>query len=172
MEKAQKTVKNAIKTPKSANKTTKTVRKSTKNEKNEENSEVKIPKTTVKKTRLGRPPRIKTKDLIAAAYEYMDSAMVPSVTEFALLQGYERQYLYERASIEKNKGKPELSDTIKKISQCKEVKLEKMAITGLCPPNFAIFALKQLGWTDKVEVKDNTEDTESGLAYIAPRLEN
>ena len=131
------------------------------------------PESKIKRT-PGRPPRMTTKALIAAAYDYMESSPMPNITEFALLQGYERQYLYERADNEKNKGKPQLSDTLKKISQLKEVQLEKMAIMGLCPPNFAIFALKQLGWTDTVEQKiDADVDAEvSGVVLLAPVLES
>ena len=145
---------------------------SKKKEQKENIRESEVPKTKIKNTG-GRPPRIKTKDLIAAAYDYMNTAPVPNITEFALQQGYERQYLYERAENEKNKGKPQLSDTIKKISQMKEVQLEKLALMGLCPDRFAIFALKQLGWSDKVEQKiDADVDAEvSGVVMLAPVLE-
>ena len=164
-----KTIKNVTKNRKNTSKNTKAVKKV---EQKEDIREQELPKTKIKNTG-GRPPRIKTKDLIAAAYLYMETSAVPNITEFALQQGYERQYLYERAEIEKSKGKPELSDTIKKISQMKELQLEKLAILGLCPPNFAIFALKQLGWTDKVEEKIDAdiEANVGGVLVMAPRLE-
>jgi len=137
-----------------------------------ENTLEDTPKTKVKNT-AGRPPKMSTKKLIAAAYEYMESTPIPNVTEFALQQGYERTYIYERAAIEAERGKPELSNAIKMISQLKEVQLEKMTIVGACPPNFAIFALKQLGWTDKVEQKIDAdiENENSGVIMIAPVLE-
>ena len=55
----------------------------------------------------------------------------------------------------------------------KEVQLEKLALMGLCPDRFAIFALKQLGWSDKVEQKiDADVDAEvSGVVMLAPVLE-
>lgn len=171
-----KTEKTTTKTNRTSTKnvknTSKSSQKSSKNEIADKKSEAEVPGVKIKRTRLGRPPKMKTKDIIAAAYDYMDTAYIPSITEFALEIGYERQSLYKRADIEKERGKPELYDTIKKISQLKEVKIEKYTFMGLCPPNFSIFALKQLGWTDKVEVKENTDENESGLAYIAPRLEN
>ena len=160
----QKSTKTRQKTSKNAPKNTKTCTKSTDLENNS-------PKTAIKHAG-GRPPKMTTKKLIAAAYEYMESAPVPNITEFALQQGYERSYLYQRAEIEKNKGKPELSNTIKMISQLKEVKLEKLALSGLCPPNFAIFALKQLGWTDKVEQTIDAEvENTGGVLMLAPRIE-
>ena len=169
----------AKKTTKTASKTTrKTTKKSTPSKKTtqkmveqfESIRETEVPKVKVKP--VGRPPRMSTKALVAAAYEYMETAGVPNVTEFALQMGYERQYLYERAEIEKEKGKPLLSDTIKKISQLKEVQLEKLAIIGACPAPFAIFALKQLGWTDKVEQKVDVDSENCGVIMLAPVLES
>lgn len=168
----------AKKTTKTASKTTrKTTKKSTQSKKTTQKmveqfeSIREVPWAKVK--RVGRPPRMSTRALVDAAYDYMETAGVPNVTEFALRMGYERQYLYERAEIEKEKGKPLLSDTIKKISQLKEVQLEKLAIMGACPSPFAIFALKQLGWTDKVEQKIDAEVEHSGgVLMLAPRLDN
>lgn len=166
---------NRTKNSKTEVKTTKTASKTNKKASNilkiGDNSLEDAPKTKVKHAG-GRPPKMSTKKLIAAAYEYMESTAIPNITEFALQQGYERSYLYQRAEIEANAGKPELSNTIKMISQLKEVQLEKMTVIGACPPNFAIFALKQLGWTDKVEQTIEADvETTGGVLMLAPRIE-
>ena len=97
----------------------------------------------------GRPPKVNIEDLINDADSYIESAEPPILAEYAHIHGITRQYLYELA----NKH-PELSDTIKKISEAKEVKLERNGLSGVYSPSVTIFSLKQLGWRDSVAVVD------------------
>lgn len=97
----------------------------------------------------GRPPKVQIEDLINDADAYIESANPPILAEYAHLHGITRCYLYQLA--EENK---ELSNTIKKISEAKEVKLEKNALNGIYQPTMAIFSLKQLGWRDSTEIVD------------------
>ena len=97
----------------------------------------------------GRPPKVKIEDLINDADAYIAKANPPIIAEYAHRHGITRQYLYELA--EKDK---ELSDTIKRISEAKEVMLEKKALAGKYVASVAIFSLKQLGWKDSADVTD------------------
>ena len=97
----------------------------------------------------GRPPKVHIEDLINDADAYIESANPPILAEYAHLHGITRQYLYELAN-----GNKDLSDTIKKISEAKEIKLEKYALNGIYQPTMAIFSLKQLGWKDSADVVD------------------
>ena len=100
--------------------------------------------------RMGRPPKVKIEDLINDADAYIAEADPPILAEYAHKHGITRQYLYELAEKDKD-----LSDTIKKISEAKEVMLEKKALAGKYAASVAIFSLKQLGWRDSVEVTDS-----------------
>lgn len=97
----------------------------------------------------GRPPKVNIDDLINNADSYIEEADPPILAEYAHIHGITRQYLYELASKHE-----ELSDTIKKISEAKEVKLERKALQGDYAPSMAIFSLKQLGWRDTHDVVD------------------
>lgn len=101
--------------------------------------------------------KVRAKDLINDADEYIRTADPPILAEYAHIHGITRQYLYQLADIEKKNGKPELSDTLKKISEAKEIKLEKKGLSGEYAPNVAIFSLKQLGWSDKQETKVSSD---------------
>ena len=96
--------------------------------------------------------KVRAKDLVNDADAYIENADPPILAEYAHIHGITRQYLYQLADIEKKKGHPELSDTLKKISEAKEIKLEKKGLSGEYAPNVAIFSLKQLGWSDKQEI--------------------
>lgn len=101
----------------------------------------------------GRPPKVNIEDLINGVDDYLEKANPPIVAEYAHINGITRQYIYELA-----KKDERLSDAIKKISEAKEVMLEKKALKGQYNPSMAIFSLKQLGWKDKVEDKDDDDD--------------
>ena len=124
----------------------------------------------MEKKRIGRPPKVNVEDLINDAENYIATANPPILAEYAHMHGITRQYLYELAG--KNKI---LSDTIKKISEAKEIKLEKGALSGEYSANMAIFSLKQLGWSDKqkIEVSDNIDDSIKEMeAYFAEQKSN
>lgn len=69
---------------------------------------------------------------------YVDAEDIPILAEFAVQNNIRRQTLYEL---------PELSDTVKKCVEKKEVGLERLMLTGKAVTG-CIFSLKQLGWKD------------------------
>ena len=99
----------------------------------------------------GRPPKVNIEDLINDAEEYIATADPPILAEYAHLHGITRQYLYELASKDSK-----LSDTIKMISEAKEVILERKGLSGDYTASMAIFSLKQLGWKDSNDTVDDT----------------
>lgn len=103
---------------------------------------------------MARPRKLDYQKLIDDADDYIASAEPPILAEYAHLHGITRQYLYELAEREKNAGNPQLSDTIKKISEAKEVKLERNGLNGTYNSTMSVFSLKQLGWKDHVEYVD------------------
>lgn len=102
---------------------------------------------------IGRPPKIDLEQMILDADSYIKTANPPIVAEFAHMHDITRSYLYQLADAKKRDGDDRLSNAIKAISEAKEVMLEKKALSGDYAGNMAIFSLKQLGWTDKVEQK-------------------
>lgn len=102
--------------------------------------------------RIGRPPKVKVDDILAAVDSYLEQADPPIVAEFAHLCGITRQRLYSLADEKKRAGDPRLFDAIKRLSEEKEIRLERGALSGHYSPSVAIFSLKQLGWTDKAVV--------------------
>lgn len=103
----------------------------------------------------GRPPKININDLIKDADKYIAEADPPILAEYAHLHNITRQYLYELA-----KENKELSDTIKRISEAKEIMLERETLKGRYQPTMAVFSLKQLGWKDKAPEEANNEALE------------
>jgi hypothetical protein len=72
----------------------------------------------------------------------------PILAEFAVNYDISREYIYELG-----KQCEELSYAIKKCHIAKEYKLEKGMATGEINPGYGNFALKQLGWRDKIETE-------------------
>ena len=96
----------------------------------------------------GRPPKVDVKKVAADLIEYTKNAKpYPILAEFALTLDITREHLYLLA-----RENPVLHDAIAHCHAAKEVGLERTICSGLCPPAFGIFSLKQLGWTDKQEV--------------------
>lgn len=105
-------------------------------------------------SKRGRPRKVNIKNLINGVDEYIASTPLPIVAEYALQNGITRQYLYELADKEKSEGRNELSDAIKRIADTKAIALEKGALIGKFSASMAIFSLKQLGWKDRPEEKN------------------
>lgn len=105
---------------------------------------------------MARPRKLDYQTLIDDADAYIASADPPILAEYAHLHGITRCYLYQLAEAEKNAGRPELSNTIKKISEAKEFILEKNALNGKYNSTMAVFSLKQLGWRDRMEYTDTS----------------
>ena len=103
--------------------------------------------------RTGRPPKVNIEYLINGVDDYLKKSNPPIVAEYAHQHGITRQYIYELA-----KKDEQLSDAIKKISEAKEVMLEKKALKGQYNASMAIFSLKQLGWKDRQEEKSDDDD--------------
>lgn len=96
---------------------------------------------------LGRPVKYtekKLKEIETAMIEYTEKTAVPILAEFAYNYGINRQELYKHNA---------LSDAIKSMMAKKEFQLEKMAMTNKINQTFAIFSLKQLGWSDKQSIE-------------------
>lgn len=98
---------------------------------------------------IGRPPKVNYDDLLNDLDGYIASATPPIVAEYAHLHGITRQRLYSLADEKKAAGDSRLFDAIRKLSESKEIALERGGLTGKYAANMAIFSLKQLGWSDK-----------------------
>ena len=83
-------------------------------------------------------------DLNTKLLQYIRDTDIPIIAEFAYLNDVRRQFLYES---------PALADSIKKCTEKKESQLERMSLKGEVNTTQAIFSLKQLGWTDRQEIK-------------------
>ena len=114
----------------------------------------------MEKNKGGRPPKVDLEKLISDADEYIKTANPPILAEYAHMHGITRQYLYQLADIKNQAGDHRLSDTIKKISEAKEIILERKTLTGEYNSTMAVFSLKQLGWKDRTEIDANTEALE------------
>lgn len=101
----------------------------------------------------GRPPKVNIQELIDGVDAYIKKANPPIVAEYAHKNGITRQRLYQLANEHE-----EIFDAIKKISESKEIMLEKKGLTGRYSTSMAIFSLKQLGWRDKIEHDVSTKD--------------
>lgn len=99
----------------------------------------------------GRPIEIDRAKLVADLAKYIDETDIPIIAEFAYRHGLNRSSIYEIT---------EVSDALKKLIAKKEAALERLMLSG--KPNVAagaIFSLKQLGWSDRTEVKHSGELT-------------
>ena len=85
------------------------------------------------------------KELARLLKEYIEWEDMPILAEFAYKNGVPKSSLYDI---------DELSDLMEKCRNKKEAYLETNALKGKINPSMAIFSLKQLGWTDKVDTKN------------------
>lgn len=95
--------------------------------------------------------------------EYIESRKksIPILKECCLLNDWDYDYVMKLQR--EHEG---LRQSIKKLLNWKEVKLEQGAMTGQLNTTMAVFSLKQLGWRDKHE----QEDTSNAVALEAIRL--
>ena len=91
---------------------------------------------------MARPREWDRAELAEAMFQYIEKTDIPIVAEFAYLHGVDRQRIYEW---------PELADALKGCIAKKEGALEALALTGKVNCSMAIFSLKQLGWTDRID---------------------
>ena len=100
----------------------------------------------------GRPPLYKDpEEMQAKIEEYFFDCDIPTITGLCLHLGFEsRQSFYDYQE------KPNFTYTIKKARLMIENEYEKGWLNSKTP-TFHIFALKNLGWSDKMEVDQKTE---------------
>lgn len=91
--------------------------------------------------------------------EYIDECNanndIPVLKECCLLNGWCYEYVVNMRNRPENE---KLAQSIRRILDWKEVKLEKGALKGELNHTMAIFSLKQLGWRDKQEEESNAEN--------------
>ena len=98
----------------------------------------------------GRPRNLsddEVSDLAREFEDYISTTDIPIIAEFAYKTGIARQSLYDY---------PEFSTLTKAAIDKKEAQLERKALNGEIDKTMAIFSLKQLGWSDKLERKDTS----------------
>lgn len=107
-----------------------------------------------KNKNLGGRPKIwegeKLEEMCRAYETYINETPIPIVAEFAYKNDIRKATLYEQ---------PRFAYLTKKATEKKEAQLEIMALSGRVNTTFAIFSLKQLGWTDRQEVHQTGELT-------------
>lgn len=92
------------------------------------------------------PERIQ--EIIEYMEKYIEDSAIPSIAKFAYISNMSRQALYEHS---------EFSDMLKRLKDKREAALEEKLFSD---PRFAtgtIFALKQMGWSDKQEIDHTTK---------------
>jgi len=121
---------------------------------------------------VGRPPKYETPEQLQAAIDeyfntgvklrkvecgkapnnWVESIPVPTITGLCLYLGFEsRQSFYDLQS------RSEFSYTIKRARTMIECEYEEMLSTG--NTGGAIFALKNMGWSDKTETEHTFQNT-------------
>jgi hypothetical protein len=115
----------------------------------------------------GRPRQYDRADLARQFEAYIEATEIPIVAEFASQRGVPRFLLYDW---------PEFSTLLKNCTDKKEAALERKALAGEINVVMAIFGLKQLGWSDRVEstykaALAKPEDTQAHLESLAHNLE-
>lgn len=117
----------------------------------------------------GRPPTGKyiIKDMIEIIDKYTDESDYPILKEACFLNGWD----YDTVMRKRNSSE-ELSRSIKRLMNKREIILEQGVQFGQLDRTFSIFALKQPvhGWTDKPPEEASGADAISKLESIARGL--
>jgi len=92
----------------------------------------------------------KDKEIIGLLEEYIEKTDIPIIAEFAYLNNLPRETLYDRE---------EFSTLLKKAISKKEAQLERLGLSDAVNISMAVFSLKQLGWSDKQEIKQTGDNT-------------
>jgi len=117
---------------------------------------------------VGRPRMYKTpEDMWQKAEEYLSTTTKPSISALALHLGFtDRQSLYDYEN-----RYPEFACTIKKIRGNIVAHFEQMLANEDNKNNTGpIFMLKNFGYSDKVEVKQEIEENKTITLNIAPEV--
>ncbi len=89
---------------------------------------------------------------------------VPNIKEFCLVNGLSYDWLMQIKQIPRDrpetraerKERERITQYIKKIKDWREVKLEQGGLQGKFNPTVSVFALKQEGWTDRIQTQNDT----------------
>lgn len=98
--------------------------------------------------------------------KYVDEAEIPVLAEFAYKNNFTRDYIYTLAKTDQR-----LFNAIKKCTTKKEAVLELGTLMGKYEKTMAIFSLKQLGWSDRVE-QDHDNSKVDDLINAFNRIAN
>jgi ABC-type xylose transport system substrate-binding protein len=101
---------------------------------------------------VGRPRKYSAKQIKEISQkleEYIETAEIPIVAEFAYKNNIVREELYKY---------DEFSTLLKKLIAKKETVLEKGMLSGDLVTSAAIFSLKQVGWSDKQQTEITGKD--------------
>lgn len=96
--------------------------------------------------------------------ECKEKQLIPVVKDFCLSRDMCYDYIMQLRQEPKDGSETEqqrsdresISQSINKIVQIKEVMLEREGLNGNYNSSMAIFALKQLGWTDRIQTQNDT----------------
>ena len=91
---------------------------------------------------MGRPREYDREALSVKFEQYINDTEVPIIAEFSYLNDVPRDLIYQ------------WEEFLTLLNRCiakKETALERGMLSSRYPPAAAIFSLKQLGWTDKVD---------------------
>ena len=95
------------------------------------------------RTNTGGRPRKYDRAAVAQAIEqYIEKTQIPIIAEFCYKNGFGKETLHNW---------PEFENLIKVCLAKKESALEHNALKGDINCSMAIFSLKQLGWSDKID---------------------
>lgn len=118
----------------------------------------------------GRPPKTGSDgnalydvpSMVAKINAYTDECVdgtkikIPIAKECYLNNGWDCDYV---GKLSRQEGNEDLLRAIKRLLATKEVLLEQLSYSGRVDRTFAIFSLKQLGWTDNVKQEQNVNVT-------------
>jgi hypothetical protein len=116
-----------------------------------------------KKLQVGRPIKYtfaeKTK-ILKELETYIEAEEYPTMPKFCTLKHIPKQRIYEWAKDEKPNMEAQkkyplgeyFTELIKRMNDKQESFIEEHAIKGHITPSFAMFKLKQIGWTDKADI--------------------
>ena len=106
----------------------------------------------------GRPVKWtddRLEELAETLMQYTEETEIPILALFCYENGIIREQIYELARKNAN-----LSYAIKVIMEKKQGNLETKALNGEVDKTMAIFSLKQMGWSDKIEQTHTTIDND------------
>jgi hypothetical protein len=114
---------------------------------------------------MGRPisEKYKIDFVIETMQNYIDNTELPIFKEVCYQNKWDTARIYQLGN-----ENEELLDTIKTLTNKKEVELEKGGLTGKYNPTMTVFSLKQLGWKDRqeVEVSGNKDSNSIKVEFV------